>query len=344
MIILTKADMYDYIASLPDVIKQNEVQLRTRCFLCGDSKKNPNKKRLGIKITEDPDEPIVFNCFNCFSYGIFTVDMLHQMGGYDPDMDIALRKINNRAFHNDGTKVNKYKNTREINIQFPPLYNRPNIINKIRYVYSRIGYKIPPEDFDGLKIIWSLWDFIDVNKLPIKNPNKIDMLDRDYVGFLTMNNDYIVFRDITNNPNQMRYIKYNIFDVMDNTNSFYMMRASANTLSEEPLEIIIAEGTFDLLGIRYNVMNNDTTNKLYIALCNGNFVSPLQAIFNKGFVGENITVSCYQDNDTRVKFRNIKNLVLPYTINPNNFNVYYNTKRKDFGYPKNEIVVDKLIV
>ena len=65
---------------------------------------------------------------------------------------------------------------------------------------------------------------------------------------------------------------------------------------------------------------------------------------NKGFVGENIIIDCYQDNDTRLNFNKIKQQLLPYILNSNNFNVYYNILSKDFGVTKDKILVDRIIV
>ena len=71
---MNKQEIYNILASHPNVKVQNDIQLRTKCFLCGDSAKNPNKKRLGIKIdVHNPTEPILYQCFNCFQKGIFTL-------------------------------------------------------------------------------------------------------------------------------------------------------------------------------------------------------------------------------------------------------------------------------
>ena len=158
---MTRQEIYDRLASEPDVVVQNEDQLRVKCFLCGDSKKNPNKKRLGIKFNiHDPDKPIQYNCFNCFEHGAFTVEMLHQMDIYDNEIESSIRRINKQCHSDDGKHINKYNNTKEIPISFPPLTNDSKTLSKIKYLYSRIGYKIPITDFENLKIIFNLNDFL----------------------------------------------------------------------------------------------------------------------------------------------------------------------------------------
>lgn len=340
---MTKLEIFNYIKSLPNVIEQSSVQLRTKCFLCGDSKKNPYKKRLGIKCDPfKPEEPILYQCFNCFRKGVFTPEMLHQMEGYNHDIDIALRDINKKALSVDGKSYNKYKNTTEIKVKIPPMMNNEKTIRKVKYVYKERGFRIPIEDLEGLKIVWNLYDFLNLNNIRPTN-DLAYILDRDYVGFLSAYNEYIIFRDITNN-NKMRYIKYNIFDVVDNSHAFYRMNNKVNLLSEDDIHIIVTEGTFDLLGVRYHILDNQIENKLFVASCNGSFIDTIMHYINKGFVGENIIIDCYQDNDTRLNFNKIKQQLLPYILNSNNFNVYYNILSKDFGVTKDKILVDRIIV
>ena len=339
---MNKVQIFNYIKGLPGVIEQSPIQLRCKCFLCGDSKKNPNKKRLGIKCDpSDPKEPILYNCFNCFRSGVFDVDMLHQMEGYDSEVESSLRKLNKEALSDDGKRYNKYKNSKEIQVQIPPIYNNEKTMRKVKYVYQERGFRIPLEDLEGLKIIWNLSDFLRINDIdPIDN-QYIPVLDRDYVGFLSVYNEYIIFRDITN-KHSMRYVKYNIFGVYDNSHAFYRMTNKVNLLSTDDIHIVVTEGTFDLLGVRYHILNNQIENKLFLASCNGSFTDTIMHYIKKGFVGENIFIDCYQDNDTRLKFKYVRKEMTPYIMSSNNFNVYYNIKSKDFGVPRENILVDKL--
>ena len=338
---MNKVEIFNYLKSLPGVEERSSTQLRCKCFLCGDSKKNPYKKRLGIKCDiSKPEEPILYNCFNCFRSGVFTVDMMHQLEGFNPDVEMAIRSINKKALHNDGSTYNRYKNTKEISVKIPPLMNNEKSLRKAHYIYKERGFRIPIEDMEGLKIIWNLGDFLLLNNIKPAN-DYVNLLDRDYVGFLSVYNEYIIFRDITN-KHKMRYVKYNIFNVFDNSHAFYRMTNRVNLLSEDDIHIIIAEGIFDLIGIRYHLLNNNIENKLFLASCNGSFIDTIFHYIRKGFVGENIIIDCYQDNDTRLNFKNIREQMLPFIMSKGNFNVYYNVKSKDFGVPKENILVDRL--
>lgn len=336
----TKREIYNCLRSLPDV-RESGQQLIMRCFLCGDSKKNKNKKRLGIKFDlSNPDEPILYHCFNCNRSGVFSNSMLKQLDINYRELDVALRSMNNSLLKDDGKKVNKYKVTKEIKVELPPLYKTDNNIQKLRYLYNRIGYRIPIEDFENLKLVLNLQDFLRTNNIKPTN-NYVQTLSNDYVGFLSKNNEYMICRDITN-THRMRYVKYNIFNVYDNINSFYSIKGSLDLLSEDDIHISIAEGPFDILSLQYNVFNGGLPNNICIAACNSSFIDPIKYYMKKGVVGSNVKIDCYQDNDDKTDFKRLKKETVPYILKPENFSVYYNQLSKDFGVPKESILIDKL--
>ena len=338
---MTKQEIYNILKSTPGVVATSNIQLQTKCFICGDSKKNPYKKRLGIKVDiNDPREPIMYNCFNCGAYGVFTPDMLEQLGVENKDLKDSLRKLNKDALSDDGTKINRYKNKSEIQVQFPPLLNNEKTLSKIKYLYNRIGYKIPLEDFEKLKIVFNLKDFLAVNNIEPLN-QYVDMLDKDYIGFLSLNNEYVILRDITE-KHKMRWVKYNLFDIKDNSNSFYAMRTAVDMLGTDEIHLIIAEGIFDVLSIRYNLFENNVQNKIIMASCNGSFYNPINHFIRKGLVGDNIHIDCYQDNDTKLNFSRMRKAFKPYILSDSNFKVYYNMMGKDFGVPKSKIIIDEV--
>lgn len=337
---MNKQDLYDILSHAPNSRAVNSVQICTKCFICGDSQKNSNKKRLYIKVDpNNPREPVLYWCFNCYAKGVFTTNMLREMGVDDSDASTFIRKLNHDATKDDGSRANRYRNTKEIKVEIPPLKGDKKTLSKIKYLYDRIGYKIPPEDFNRLKIVFNIKEFLSFNNIPPNNKH-IDMLDSDYIGFLSTHNEYIILRDITNS-NSMRYVKYNIFGVVDNSQSFYTPRTSLNLLTHEDIHIIVSEGPFDTLGIMYNVFDGDISNKIFISSCDGSFMNPILSFIRKGLVGDNIFIDCYQDNDTRLNFKKIKRELKMYTPN---FTVYYNRLYKDFGVPKDKIERDVLLV
>lgn len=337
---MNKKEIFVRLARHPN-IEEHGIQLVTRCVLCGDSMKNPNKKRLGIKCDyTNPTEPLLYNCFNCGESGVVSSQMLRDIGVNDDELIQSVRQINKGALSSEGNvKVSKYKNNKTIDVVIPPLTNNPTHMTKLQYLFSRIGKpeSMNMENLKRLKIVWSLKDFLELNGVSPIN-QYTDLLDRDYIGFLSARNEYIIFRDITG-KNKMRYVKYNIFGVFDNSNAFYTIQNSIDLLSREDIHIIAAEGTFDILSLFYNVYDGDIHNKIFCATCNGQYRNVLMYYINKGLVGRNICIDIYRDSDND-KFMNYKKLKMelkPYT---KNYHVYYNTLSKDFGVPKEMIDID----
>ena len=219
---MDKHEIFMELSRLNNVESKNNMQFVTRCVLCGDSAKNPNKKRLGIKCDyTNPTEPILYHCFNCGESGILTSQMMRDIGVDNEDLIRSVKQVNAKAIHSEGnTKVNKYKNNKTIKVEIPPLTNNPIHLTKAKYLVERIGRpnSMKIDSLPKLKIVWSLKDFLSVNGVSPKN-QYTDILDRDYIGFLSARNEYIIFRDTTN-KHKMRYVKYNVFGVYDNSNAF----------------------------------------------------------------------------------------------------------------------------
>lgn len=322
-----------------------EHNFRTRCILCGDSKKDPNKMRLGIKV--DPanlEEPVWFNCFNCGSSGVLTNQMLRDIVG-NSHVSCNVDGINKSVLNSNGnTKRNRFKNDRVIHVTIPNLRNDPKYIRKVKYLFDRLGVHINPGDFPSLKIIWSLKDFLFVNSI---NPNRdfdIEALDQDYIGYLSVNNDFIMFRDITD-KHHFRHVKYNIFGYLDNTQCFYNIPSKLNLMTTEDIYIKIAEGPMDILSILYNVENQNKDNTIYLASSNGEFYMPLLYYFQKGIVGSNIHLDLYRDNDSKINFQMLRKRLKPYVMDVRHIRGFYNAyeDQKDFGVSKENIQTEQFL-
>lgn len=334
-----KLELQEYLKSLFPAVKGEAPQFRTRCIFCGDSKKDPNKMRLGIKVdVNNPDEPVLYHCFNnnCGRAGILTNQMLKAIAGAQ-QIKVNVDSINRSVMKSAGnTKVNKYKNTRVVNVKIPGLQQKD--LPKAKYLFQRIGRIIDPKETEALKIIWSLKDFVTLNNLKF-NSDFAWMLDRDYIGFLSINNDFIIFRDITG-KHKMKHVKYNVFGFYDNSGCFYSIPSRADPVSMNDVHIIVAEGQFDLISILYNIEDNDKTNKIFLSSNDAEFYTPLLHYFEKGFVGSNIHIDLYKDNDTDIDlYYDLRKRLKTYTTDINNIRIYYNAyeDEKDFGVPKSKI-------
>lgn len=320
-----------------------DIRVKTRCILCGDSHKDKNKKRLYIVCDpNDRSEAIKYICFNCGEYGELTPDMLSMIIGDDYEAISLLKRIN-RFSHNDSgnLKVNKYRNNKEISVEIPPPMRTYDTIKKIKYLNKRIGYPIPIEDYQRLKIIFNVSDFLKLNNIPVQNKYQqiLPLYDRDYIGFLSVKNEYIILRDITGG-NKFRYVKFNIFGMESNAHSFYTISNTVDTITSDPIRIIVAEGPFDILSIVYNIYGGIIPNCVFMSTNHGAFYNPLLYYINKGLVGSNIFLDIYKDSDSIMDYNLLRNQLKIYT---KNYKVYRNAIGKDFGVPKDKFEIEEEI-
>lgn len=348
---MDKASFYRYLTSLPNVDAKDDWWCCTRCVLCGDSKKSMLKKRLYINVDPTkPDDPVWFKCFNCNACSVLTQQMLADIVGEakaDMEASMSLRKINYHAMKDrDGSRtVNRFQNDKVIPVEFPPLRNVDYQLNKYRYLCKeRLGVMIKPEDFGFLKIVWSLKDFLELNHIELNRKCQIPpaLLERDYIGFVSVKNEYILFRDVTG-QNKFRWYKYNIFGMQGNLSSYYAVKNGIDRVSMGDIHIIAAEGTMDTLGILYHFYHGDRGNNIFLSVANGAFREPIMNYIMKGLVGSNIYVDMYLDNDTKYNFKELKK-DLSLFVKPHHIKAFHNTKQKDFGYPMEDIEIEEILI
>lgn len=338
-----KKDFLSYLQRSRYCQPVGDIRVKTRCVLCGDSKKDYNKKRLYILSDfNDPSEPVMYKCFNCGEYGMLTVDMLNMIVGEDYELNQLLKRINKFAMNDSGTvRVNKYKNNKEIKVDIPQPKRIASTIKKIQYLNDRIGYKIPIEDYPRLKLIFNVSEFLETNNIPLRNSYKKYIMDydRDYIGFLSVKNEYIILRDITG-KHKMRYVKFNIFGMESNAHSFYTIKNGIDTITTQPIDVVLTEGPFDILSVVYNIYGGIRPNIIFMSTNHGAFYNPLLYYINKGIVGSNIYINIYKDSDSIMDYKLLKEQVRIYT---KNFKVFYNGIGKDFGVPRNEFEIEEEI-
>jgi hypothetical protein len=172
-------------------------------------------------------------------------------------------------------------------------------------------------------------------------------LDDNYVGFLSSNNNKIIFRDIT--PDNIgffgRYYKI-VLDLLNRTpNTFYSISNTFNLLYTEPIDIRVAEGTFDILSIYKNLFNPPPQNSLFFAAGGFNYSTIIKYIIFMG-VTTDINFHIYSDND-KTDTDHINSLRNPlYHIWIDKLIIHRNAYmgEKDFGVPLSRIIDEKYIL
>jgi hypothetical protein len=316
--------------------------IRMRCQFCGDSKKDINKKRLYIKIDENNDnEPMWYYCHNCEAHGLITPSILRTFKIHDMDLNSELYTYNTTIEKTSKrTMYNKYNN---ISFSIPhPKNTKANIMKK-KYIENRLGINLPVAELIRLKTIFSFDQFIkenNIDSITCKNGLKY-YIDKDYVGFLTANNEFINFRDITN-KNKMRYYKYSILQNPINTLKFYTIPTSINIMSTETININLAEGVFDILGIYFHILNQNNENNVYAAVCGSAYNTVIKYFIKLGIFGKNVVINIFADSDKPPsEYSKVKK---DFSMFCGEIKLFYNQLNKDCGTIKENIkLIEKRI-
>ena len=342
----TKLAFIDSLYGRGEYIRQvNDVQYRTRCPFCGDSKTDLNTGHLYIKINPDDNYSMVYNCFKCDESGIVDDVLLSALGINDINLKSNLVTLNKTS---DKIKGLKFLTDDKI-VNFD--YKLPEVkdFNKIRYIEDRLESSIYGEEIDKFKIITSLKDFLLYNNIKeITMENYIcHMIERDYVGFLSFGGAYILFRDITN-KNYLKWIKYPVTKESSGCKLFYSTQTSINVFTEDKVNINLCEGVMDTLSLYLNLGYN-SDNNLNIAVGGKQYINILKTLNSMGFVGDNMNLNIFSDNDEIFNNKNNKPTDIKYfkkllTYDKylyGNTNIYYNLVDKDIGVGKDKIKLKK---
>lgn len=313
-------------------------QWTVRCPFCGDSS-NQTHGHLSIKIDEDDDSsPMLYRCFKCDTAGIVTDQFLQELGIYlDSEAIKDLRGINRRS-----SRKNQFTNDRIENFIVPiPADNALNE-KKLLYVNNRLGLSLQYEDCPRLKIVLDLYQFLNINHISDQDLHMkdwaIQSLEYYYVGFLSQSNNILICRCIETDTKLRRYIKVILNPRNQNPASFYMIPTMVSLISEEPLVVHIAEGTFDIISIHEN-LGIDTDRTIYAAICGYGPGSILQYLIYNGLMYKAI-VHIYCDNDKSDKDE-LKVLYKHREVLPWIHHLYFHRNgyedEKDYGVPIQKI-------
>lgn len=317
------------------VHKVSDIKYSTRCPLCGDSA-NPRKMHFGLLIDCEHNTPILYNCFKCSRGGILNKEVAQALGFISSQEDEIAFKSFARSCSRYDTDYFKTGTTYYFKCELP----EPKRDQKISYVEDRLGLKLSDSELKQIKVISSLREFLILNKIKTitEHPNVCRTLDRDYVGFLNTTGTHIYFRDTTG-KNKLKWFVYRIFQESF-PKQFYSTSSSVYVLTTEPITINLSEGVFDCLSVWKN-LGHDGENEVNIAAGGKRYVQVLDELINMGFVGSNIHINIFSDDDqtydTSLKFYRERLKMYKYLYG--SITIYYNILSKDVGVPANRIAL-----
>lgn len=305
-----------------------------RCRFCGDSI-DPKKKHLYISLGDD-DKPPMYNCFKCNSKGLLTPKVLQELGLNDGEIQEKLRDFN-KQISKSHPRMAKEGQVYYINNSF--IRNDPVSYKKLEYINSRLGLKLSFKDMISNKIVLNLFDLLRANYLnPTCYESMANELDQHFVGFLTEDNNFLIERNVDSSNSEMRYHKYNIHGTTSSEKRYYILPCNIDLTIPEPVDVHIAEGPFDILSIKYNLIPKDFWGRsLFASIGSKAYKSIITHIIaHMGLM--NINIHYYIDKDvTEKEITDVVNLLKPF-----NHNIYLHRNgykgEKDFGVPLNHII------
>lgn len=327
--------------------KVNATEFRTRCPFCGDSAKNMNTGHFYIHVNPYDNYPIQCHCFLCESGGILQPSALQLLDIDDPSLKSGISTLCKTSAKLDRKGIVNEIQMKSFDYRLPDIKIGP----KTKYIENRLGLGcLPMEEFKKMKVITSLRDFCVLNKIKkLTCSNQIAFkLEEKYVGFLTYGNSHILFRDITDTE-ELSWVKYPITNESTANRIFYSMESEIDIFTNEEITINLAEGVLDILSANYNLGYN-TSNILNLCVSGKYYDSLMLFLVSLGFVGSNITVNIFADNDQQFNKKNKNNtttieyygkILRNYKYLFGKINIWYNLASKDIGVPRDKIKLQK---
>lgn len=274
----TKNELLDELLRCSPVHKKiNNYQYRIRCPICGDSKKDPMDSHCYIKCSYDPNEPILYNCFLCNSNGRVGKWFLDKLGASKRIVDgVASQRYN---------KIPSIRNTNLDILTGEPKMDSP----QIKYIEDRLGKGFTYEDYDKFKIVWDMnkiREYIVDQKILNTLPN-----NKDSISFISNDKTVMLSRTFLSSEKDHQWRKIRI--ISGDHYSYYVIKTTLDLFTKDSIYVNIAEGIFDILSVYKNF--NDGQNSVFIAALGSDYMSALEFVINKGFVGSNIVVKIYID-------------------------------------------------
>lgn len=309
-------------------------QVTINCPLCARDGDPDYKNHMYINLGMN-GKPPMFHCFRRTGHsGLLTKRNLEQLSNYSQYIDTSLlteiEKHSQEILNYRSCQSNTYK---ILNISVKSQFSR-NYDEKIKYISDRIGVNLDYNHMVQNKIVLSIYDFLYYNyiKTFTRDQYTLNILDQHYIGFLTNTNTTLIMRNVMPTYHKLRYVKYNIID--SPPISYYLIPTICDIY--KPIDVIIAEGPFDVLSIFYNLYNQDRQNKIYAAIGSKSYLNLIKYIFTVlGLV--NVVFHIYIDTGIERSILNdiarfIKPLGIDVWIHINTFQ-----GEKDFGVPLSKI-------
>ena len=305
-------------------------EIATSCPFCGEQ-----RPKFYLGPFNDPNKPIQYNCFICKAHGYVNESFLDNIGVYTNDTDLDIIKSNKSS----GIRMGFKGNNNFYNILWDNVTVNEITEYKLKYINNRLGLRLTYQDCINNKIILNLKDLLNRNSITYltRYPTTVEQLNNYFIGFLSRSNASLNMRNLIEGSYNdkleeslcQKYINYKVFkDTPDN--DFYILPCNIDIT--KPIKLYIAEGPFDILGIKYNLIKSED-NCVFIAGRGKAYEKALYWFIHK-VVPFHMEVHFFPDKDIDDKF--ITRISNKYNMFGYKYYLHRNMYRneKDFGVPE----------
>lgn len=312
-----------------------------RCPFCGDSRTNKSETNFNISIPTEEKPKWLYICFraSCREKGYITPEFLRMLDINSFEANVALNKINKKE-----SKNKKYKNKSKRYLENFPSTNDKLSLAKLGYINNRLGLELTLKDLIKLKIHTNLNELLRMNEITVskKREKYYDLLSIYGISFISTYNDYVNIRNTTNSDKIRRYSIVDIFEDEEEKLKFYTIPTKIDVFSTEPIVINLAEGSFDILSVYYNLdIDREYGNHIFSAVAGSSYEKTLIHLIRQyGLI--DIIVNIFSDDGIDLDaYKKLLKSIKKYVYNVE-MKVYYNKKYKDFGVSKDQIEINEI--
>ena len=265
-------------------------ELVLRCPYCGHTS-SAGKKHMYIGLSKD--KPYMFNCFKCEAGGLVNRTFLNLLDIRDEELIQAI------DIHNKEMRISRGNSYASNRIREPQVAYDAFEVNydiypdKVNYINGRLGTNLSVSEMMNMKIIFDFSFFKrQIMRYLGATESDFERIQRDYVGFLSVNNTSLSMRCIRQTDSKYRYLICKLDD-RDIYNKAFCIPSSIPYTSDR-IMVHIAEGQFDIISIYNNITNRSTG--IYFAAAGNKYSAILKYILSKGIMYMDIHL--YFDNDS----------------------------------------------
>jgi hypothetical protein len=277
------------------------------------------------------EPPFLYNCFKCGRSGRLSRKTLEDLGVYDNDIAIGMASM--AAGESDDNKNQARASLSQRKKIVLSEKKTPATDAGLAYLNARFGSSIDIETANSkFRCVCDPKSFL--AEIGVVAPNGFDCSKS--IGFVSSDESHLICRDITGTQ-ERRYTNVNIAkdDNDDTVSKIYNISSSIDAMSPE-INLVITEGIFDIIGIylaKYQGTEYES-NTIFSAGCGKSYSSVVERFIRKGFLNMNVFI--YSDSDVDVGY--FKEMIShdPY-MSQLSVRIFYNTKSKDVGVPKDQI-------